>query len=109
MPWDTAFPPSRLMAGTFIMFVPVVGSVAAGESLHRKIDRTIEAKLERDPAPPATDAEFLRRISLDLAGMIPTSAEARTFLDDPSAHKRQALIDRLLGQPRIRAADARGL
>ena len=48
---------------------------------------------------PATDAEFLRRVCLDLAGMIPTSDEARAFLDDPSAYKRQRLIDRLLAGP----------
>ena len=92
-------PAPRLIAGTFIMLVSVFAGLAAGESLHRKIDRTIDAKLEGDAAPPATDAEFLRRISLDLAGRIPTSAEARAFLDDPSAHKRQTLIDRLLGSP----------
>ncbi|MFO0949670.1 MAG: DUF1549 domain-containing protein [Isosphaeraceae bacterium] len=72
--------------------------------LHEQIDRLIEAKLAQDlpgqdPAAPATDAEFLRRAWLDLAGMIPPPAEARAFLDDTSAYKRQALIDRLLEGP----------
>ncbi len=49
-------------------------SFAADAPLHVKIDRLIEAKLEGDVAAPATDAEFLRRVFLDLAGMIPTSA-----------------------------------
>jgi Protein of unknown function (DUF1549)/Protein of unknown function (DUF1553) len=92
-------PSHRLIAGMFMILAPGAGNVSAGEPLHRKIDRTIESKLEGDPAPPATDAEFLRRIYLDLSGMIPTSAEARAFLDDPSAYKRQELIDRLLASP----------
>ena len=89
-------PSHRLIAGTFMMLVPALN---AGEPLHRKIDRTIEAKLEGDAAPSATDAEFLRRITLDLTGMIPTAAEARAFLDDPSPYKRPKLIDRLLTAP----------
>jgi hypothetical protein len=73
-------------------------------SLHDQIDRLIEAKLAADlpgqqPAAPATDAELLRRAWLDLAGMIPTAAEARAFLDDPSPYKRRALIGRLLESP----------
>jgi hypothetical protein len=69
--------------------------------LHEQIDRLIEAKLAAElpgqsPAAPATDAEFLRRVWFDLAGMIPDLAEARAFLDDPSPYKRPALIDRLL-------------
>ena len=47
----------------------------------------------------STDSEFLRRVTLDLTGMIPTSAEAREFLDDPSPYKRERLIDRLLASP----------
>jgi hypothetical protein len=47
-------------------------------------------------AAPASDAEFLRRIYLDLTGTIPTLGEAKAFLDDSSPIKRQQLIDRLL-------------
>ena len=62
--------------------------------LHERIDRLIEARLARElpgqqPAAPATDAEFLRRAWLDLAGTIPAPAEARAFLDDPSPYKRR--------------------
>ena len=59
--------------------------------------RWAEAKVR--PAPVADDGEFLRRISLDLIGKIPTAAEARDFLDDPSTGKRRALIERLLDSP----------
>jgi Protein of unknown function (DUF1549)/Protein of unknown function (DUF1553) len=75
------------------------GNVAAGESLHRQIDRLIESKMEREAAPSATDGEFLRRVCLDLTGMVPTVAEARAFLDDPSPYKRQKLIDGLMASP----------
>jgi len=71
----------------------------AGVPLHEQIDRAIESKVDGQVAAPATDAEFLRRVSLDLIGMIPTPAEARAFLDDPSPYKRERLIDRLLGSP----------
>ncbi len=67
--------------------------------LHERVDREIEAKISGDMAPPASDAEFLRRVCLDLTGMIPTVEEAKEFLDDPSAYKRTALIERLLASP----------
>jgi hypothetical protein len=56
-----------------------------------------EAKVS--PAPATDDAEFLRRVSLDIAGKIPTAAEARAFLDDPRPDKRARLVDRLLRGP----------
>ena len=48
------------------------------------------------PAPPTSDAVFLRRVHLDLIGTLPTEAEARAFLDSKDADKRAKLIDRLL-------------
>src|SRR4051812_39145421 len=51
------------------------------------------------PAGPADDAEYLRRVSLDLVGKIPTAAEARAFLDDPDPEKRAKLVERLLDGP----------
>jgi hypothetical protein len=50
-------------------------------------------------AAPATDAEFLRRVMLDLTGTIPPVGEARAFLTDASPNKREKLIDRLLASP----------
>jgi hypothetical protein len=78
----------------------------AATPLHEQIDRWIERGVEQRhsgssvaPAAPATDGEFVRRVWLDLAGMIPTADEARAFLDDPSPYKRAQLIDRLLSAP----------
>ena len=48
------------------------------------------------PAPGCDDRTFVRRVYLDLAGRIPTREEASAFLDDASAEKRTALVDRLL-------------
>ncbi|MFM8250294.1 MAG: DUF1549 and DUF1553 domain-containing protein [Planctomycetota bacterium] len=52
------------------------------------------------PAKRADDAEFLRRVSLDLTGIIPRLSEAREFLEDPRADKRTRKIDQLLAAPR---------
>jgi hypothetical protein len=68
------------------------------------IDRRLAARLEADairPAPQADDAEFLRRVYLDLHGRIPRPAEVHAFLADRSADKRAKLIDRLLTEPRF--------
>jgi hypothetical protein len=89
----------RLVVGSLMLLSQMGGQVGAGEPLHRKIDRTIEAKIVGDAAAPSTDAEFLRRVCLDLSGMIPTSDDARAFLDDPSPYKRQRMIDRLMASP----------
>jgi hypothetical protein len=47
-------------------------------------------------APHAGDAEFLRRVTLDLVGRTPTPDEVRGFLSDARPDKRTILIDRLL-------------
>ncbi len=63
------------------------------------IDQFINRRLDEEniaPAPLAGDAEFLRRTSLDIAGRIPTVAEARAFLNDNSPDKRRRLVERLL-------------
>jgi hypothetical protein len=52
-----------------------------------------------EPAPPADDAEFLRRVSLSLVGKIPSVAAARDFLSDTRPDKRRRLVERLLNSP----------
>lgn len=52
------------------------------------------------PAAAADDAEFLRRASLDLTGVIPRASEVREFLADERPDKRRQLVDRLLASPR---------
>ena len=83
-------------------------SATGAQTLIARIDavlaaRWAEAKVR--PAPIADDGEFLRRASLDLIGKIPTAAEARDFLDDPSKGKRLALVERLLDSPAYTTRD----
>lgn len=69
---------------------------------HRRVnyvDEEIFGKMDADhvvPAPLATDAEFLRRVTLDLTGRIPDAATVSAFLADPSDDKRNRMIDALL-------------
>lgn len=56
-------------------------------------------KLAIAPSATCTDAEFLRRASLDAAGALPTPEQARAFLADDDPDKRAKLIDRLLASP----------
>src|SRR4029077_1804908 len=48
--------------------------------------------------PVCSDATFMRRVYLDLIGRVPTLTEAKAFLDDASAEKRERLIDQLLAR-----------
>lgn len=73
-----------------------IGAVAS------RIDATLaasRAKASVEAAPPADDAEFLRRIYLDLGGRIPSVSRARAFLDDTRADKRRRLVEELLAGP----------
>ena len=63
------------------------------------IDWLLEADWKRDgikPAPICDDRTFARRIYLDVAGRIPTSAELTQFLAERGRDKRTSLVDRLL-------------
>jgi hypothetical protein len=54
------------------------------------------------PAPPADDAEFLRRATLDVVGRVPTLAEVERFLADTASSppdRRARLVDALLASP----------
>lgn len=51
------------------------------------------------PSERADDAAWLRRVYLDLAGHIPAPEEARKFLADRRADKRERLVDKLIDDP----------
>jgi hypothetical protein len=68
------------------------------------IDRLVDAKLERlkiQPSASTDDATFLRRVSLDLTGRLPSPESVRAFLADgrQSRVKRAAIIDELIASP----------
>lgn len=67
------------------------------------VDREINLKLEKlnlAASPLTTDEEFLRRINLDVLGIVPSPDEIRQFVDDPNPQKRAKSIDALLVHPR---------
>jgi hypothetical protein len=71
-------------------------------ALARKLDAFINQRLQDEkitPSPRSEDAEFIRRVSLDLTGKIPTAERVVTFLDDKDPKKRLRLIDELLASP----------
>jgi hypothetical protein len=70
--------------------------------LAAEIDRLVAARWTEEqitPAPPADDAEFLRRVHLDLTGRIPAVADVRDFLADTNPDKRRAVVEQLLASP----------
>lgn len=71
-------------------------------SVAQQIDRAIQTKLDAAQVPaaaPASDAEFLRRVYLDITGVIPPADKAAAFLDSKDPNKRAQLIDELLASP----------
>lgn len=74
----------------------------SAQTLAARIDELVERALKAKgvtPASAADDAEYLRRVFLDLAGRIPRIDEVRDFLADKRADKRQRLVARLLAGP----------
>jgi len=66
------------------------------------VDELVFARLKQLGLPPSelcSDSEFLRRVSLDITGTLPTAAQAEAFLADSDPNKRTKLVDELLGQP----------
>lgn len=89
--------------------IPVIRPVSAqyGENYPdvpapTKVDELVVQKLRKVgiiQSDLCTDAEFLRRVSLDVTGTLPTPAEVRAFLLDQSPDKRGRKIDELLERP----------
>ena len=66
------------------------------------MDGHVESMLlskDMQPNDIADDEVFLRRIYLDVAGRIPTLAEAKEFLESGDSDRREKLIDKLLSSP----------
>lgn len=77
---------------------------AGDKPLHQLIDAGIKLGWKNEgitPAPRCSDAEFVRRIYLDLVGTTPTYEQTKKFLADADAKKRDKLIDQLLDDPRF--------
>ena len=93
--------------GTFIFLVVGCATITTVTitdtyvpSSTKHLDRHIDAVLKQEgikPSRQTDDAEFLRRIHLDMTGKIPTPEEVMDFVNDGSKNKRTKKIDELLG------------
>ena len=91
-----------LRSATVLLLLATTSSVARGDEvaeLATEIDGLIRRRLAAEnvtAAPVADDAEFLRRVFLDLGGRIPPSTRVRQFLADRDPDKRRKVVDELL-------------
>jgi hypothetical protein len=85
--------------------IPVLRPIGDGQPLKSSdhpIDQLVQQKLDKlgvNPSNLCTDAEFLRRVSLNITGILPSGEDVREFLADTSPDKRQRLIAQRLDSP----------
>jgi hypothetical protein len=92
----------RMICIAVCAIMPAISVAADAPPLHQQIDSLVSerhAELKITPAAISSDAEFIRRVSLDLTGVIPTAQMTRAFLKNTATDKRQKLIDELLASP----------
>ncbi|MCF7784508.1 MAG: DUF1549 and DUF1553 domain-containing protein [Prosthecobacter sp.] len=87
---------------TFRATVPLGAPVDTLPASRGFVDDLVFAKLKTIGMPPsdiADDGTFIRRVTLDITGRLPTAAEMKDFMASKEAAKRSVLIDRLLDSP----------
>jgi hypothetical protein len=92
-----------ILSGALVLIAGASAGAAPPEATSL-IDRRVAAGWDAakvTPAAPADDAEFLRRVYLDIAGRIPGATEARQFLDSKDPDKREKLVEKLLNDPQF--------
>ncbi|MGE3807729.1 MAG: DUF1549 domain-containing protein, partial [Gemmataceae bacterium] len=92
-----------VVAATVGTCVPALAGPKDAAALARIIDKGIDQQLQAanvQASPQADDAEFLRRVYIDLTGVIPPADKAAAFLDSTDPNKREKLIDELLADPK---------
>jgi hypothetical protein len=105
VPGDVAVMASFMNAvDVFRAFIPRAEAIANYPQLpaNNFIDPLVFAKLKKLnilPSDLCDDADFLRRVYLDVIGTLPTAAEARRFLTDQRPDRRARLVDELLQRP----------
>lgn len=80
----------------------VVPEVTRSERVNTAVDNFIEQRLEAEGVEPTENIDdwaFLRRVSLDIVGTIPTPESIEQFFADPPQQRRAAVIDLLLEEP----------
>lgn len=91
-----------IVATNLTLVRDVPGFVWSDPPENNYIDRLVHEKLRQLqylPAEDCHDATFIRRLSLDVRGLLPTVAETQAFLEDVSPDKRSQWIDRFLAAP----------
>ena len=94
----------RIVAVLLGMLILPCAGRGEDRPLRDAVDAGVQTAWKREkiaPAKPASDAEFLRRVSLDLVGVVPSYEGTVAFLDSKEPDKRSKLIDRLLADPRF--------
>jgi hypothetical protein len=89
----------QLAVAPVTILKPVDGFEWTDPPVNNEIDRllfTRQRQLQIIPSDLCTDGEFIRRLYLDLLGVLPTADEALHFQRDSSPNKRSALIERVL-------------
>ena len=87
---------------TFRATVPLGAPVDKLPASRGFVDDLVFAKLKTIGMPPsdiADDGAFIRRVTLDITGRLPTAPEMKDFMASKDTNKRAALIDRLLDSP----------
>jgi len=84
---------------------PAVPAVAKAQSkaVRNPIDAFVVARLAKDGLTPSAEADrrtLIRRVTLDLTGIVPTPEEVETFVADKASDAYERVVDRLLASPR---------
>jgi hypothetical protein len=90
------------LVSVFNASVPLGAAVDSVPPAQNFIDELVFSNLRElgvPPSPLADDSVFLRRITLDVAGRLPTAAETAEFLSSAAPDRRTAVIERLLASP----------
>ncbi len=90
------------IAGLLMFLAPKAVRGEDAAALAELIDRHVQTRLNSEGqarVPQADDAEFLRRVFLDLHGVVPSAERAAKFLDSRDPQKRAELIQELLASP----------
>jgi hypothetical protein len=98
---DACRPRTALLLGTFLLLTPPLPAAdrPAPADTAARVDAALRRALPpRTPLPGRVgDEAFLRRVTLDLTGKLPTPEEIRRFGADRASDKRERLVERLLG------------
>jgi hypothetical protein len=77
-------------------------AVPQGERARTAIDTFVLARLQKEglhPSPEADKRSLIRRVTLDLTGLLPTPEEVNAFVADGSPNAYEHLVDRLMASP----------